>query len=92
MSEREPLTPHEEIIVGSSDDGWEPSRELIEEVRAAAREKGLISDWPVISALNNHDLLLCCTHVTGEHGSDLIATKRSGKWTFKTDGEEMGTL
>lgn len=77
-----------ELIVAAKD-GWEPSYELIESVRAAAKAKGLISDWPIISALEDHDLLLCCTHVTGEYGADLIASDKTGEWIFKTDGEEM---
>ena len=85
-----PETPRNEpIIIAASADGWEPSAELIEEVKAAAKSKGLISDWPTIAALANRDLLLCCTHVTGEFGADLIASKRAGKWTFKTDSEEF---
>ena len=76
-----------EPIVIPAKDGWVPSAELISRVRAEAKRLGLICDWPRIAVLENHDLLLSCTHITGEFGTDLVAIKRGNKYIFKTDRE-----
>ena len=74
-------------FIAESKDGWSPSQRVIRALQSRARKLGLIWDWPTIAVLANHDLLLDCSHVTGECGADLIACKERGRWLFKIDGD-----
>jgi hypothetical protein len=77
------------MIVCPAKDGWQPSVESIKRLQKKARKIGLISDWPIILALANHDLLLDCSHITGDDGEQLIARKSKRGWIFLTDGEVL---
>ena len=74
-------------FIAESKDGWSPSFSTIRLLQAKAKKLGLIWDWPTIAVLENHDMLLDCSHVTGDGGADLLACKRKGKWRFKIDGD-----
>lgn len=70
-----------------SEDGWIPSPNIVRNLQVKARKLGLIWNWFTIVVLENHDMLLDCSHVTGEYGADLIACKERGVWRFKIDGD-----
>jgi hypothetical protein len=62
-------------FIAESKDGWSPSSGTIQRLQSKARKIGLIWDWPTIAVLANHDMLLDCSHITGDCGADLIACK-----------------
>jgi hypothetical protein len=74
-------------FISESKDGYRPSDRVVRMLQSRARKLGLVWDWPTIAVLENHDLLLDCSHVTGDNGADLIACKEYGKWGFKIDGD-----
>ena len=74
-------------MIVENDEGWYPSPATISRLRKLAKQRGLISDWRIVLALGNRDILLSCSHITGECGMDLVARKSKCGWEIVTERE-----
>lgn len=70
-------------MIAEAKDGWTPSVAVVNYLKRMARKRGLFSEWPTIAVLENHDLLLDCSPLTGDFGAELIAKKRGRRWEFE---------